>query len=69
MSNPSASWQRGWLDDGWLAGLVGLGDDRREPQHLLALAIMSRIASSRYLCCPGVSDLEQILLLLPSRQD
>lgn len=29
---------------------------------------MSPIASSRYLCCPGVSDLEQILLLLLPHQ-
>lgn len=63
-SNPSASWQRRWLDDGWLV----LGFKRREPGNHSTTTLTSNVAC-RILAviyvCPGVSDLEQILLLLP----
>lgn len=63
-SNPSASWQRRWLDDGWLV----LGVKQVEGTTVDCSDKQCRLSHpSRYLRCPGVSDLEQILLLVPRR--
>lgn len=39
-SNPSASWQRRWLDDGWLV----LGFKRREPGNHSTTTLTSNVA-------------------------